>query len=658
MAKVKSQVNEKAASKVKSKAITKAGRSVSVSSMADGKKAERKKAERKKAKSKNPSSKNKKSSKLEDMRSVERHVLPKALLSILDEHRYVVRLLKILEAEADELVGARTPELESILSIMHYIGKQTDNFHHPKEDLIFERLAKSNDDIVETVEELASQHKELRKRRRSVILFLDRLKEKNTRKLAQTACIAIHEYSQMLLAHMLLEEKEVFAVAYRDFGAADWRAIDRKIAPVIDPIFGSVKSSRYMDLFDRYVNHTVSISKGIIPVGLVEMGASRIEKYTAKSAQLARKFWMLDACSLRKEKQDDQYGSVFTVDEASLADAKKGEGNTLYEGAARISWQASATNLFLRATLKPYLSRVSLDGVSRLVKTPNMAFSVPPSLNTAKVKSKNFEANWVKNKSKPRTKRTILYLPGGGFVFPASSFHYHALSELANRVDARGMLVHYRLAPEHPFPAGLEDAVAAYRYLIEECEVPPNEIVIAGDSAGGGLSLSLLLSIREMNLPMPLCACVFSPFTDVSFSSASVKYNRWLDPMLPAVERAGSFDVYCGEHAADNPLVSPVHGSFEGLPPILAQVSSTETLLDDTLRVARNARAQDAKFEVEVWQGLPHVFQIMSFMPESRHALKNVAAFISKQLPRASKPEKASQSDKAKTKKMSNRKAA
>jgi acetyl esterase/lipase len=226
-----------------------------------------------------------------------------------------------------------------------------------------------------------------------------------------------------------------------------------------------------------------------------------------------------------------------------------------------------------------------------------------------------------------------LYLPGGGFVFPASSFHYKVLNEMAGQLHARGMMVNYRLAPEYPFPAGLEDAVAAYRYLVEEQGVPPNEIVIAGDSAGGGLSLSLLLSIREQGLPMPLCACVFSPFTDISFSSPSMKYNRWLDPMLPTGERMSSLEIYVGDTPVDHPLVSPVHASYEGFPPILAQVSSTETLLDDTLRAARNARAQDAKFEVEVWHGMPHVFQIIPYLPESRRALRHAVEFIKKQMP-------------------------
>ncbi|RZV49420.1 MAG: steryl acetyl hydrolase, partial [Pseudomonadales bacterium] len=179
---------------------------------------------------------------------------------------------------------------------------------------------------------------------------------------------------------------------------------------------------------------------------------------------------------------------------------------------------------------------------------------------------------------------------------------------------------------------GLEDAVAAYRHLLEVEGVAPEEIMIAGDSAGGGLSLSLLLSIREQGLPMPLCACLFSPFTDASLSSPSLKYNRWLDPLLPA-GRMSSMSVYFGDTPLDHPLISPVNASYEDFPPILAQVSSTETLLDDTLRTARRAREQDAKFEVEVWQGMPHVFQIFGFLPEAGEAQTHAVEFIRKQMP-------------------------
>lgn len=239
-----------------------------------------------------------------------------------------------------------------------------------------------------------------------------------------------------------------------------------------------------------------------------------------------------------------------------------------------------------------------------------------------------FHARWLRPENQPATQKTVLYLPGGGFIFPASSGHASILSSLAQKTGSQGLIVHYRLAPDHPFPAGLEDALAAYRYLLEDQKISPKDIVVAGDSAGGGLTLSLMLAIREEGLPMPNAICVISPLADLSFSGLSREYNRWKDPMLPTHREMNAFELYARETPSDDPLLSPIFGDLTGFPPIFAQVGSTEILLDDTLRVVRKARSQGVEVEVEIWDSLPHVWHLWSFLPETEKALDNIAEFF------------------------------
>jgi acetyl esterase/lipase len=201
------------------------------------------------------------------------------------------------------------------------------------------------------------------------------------------------------------------------------------------------------------------------------------------------------------------------------------------------------------------------------------------------------------------------------------------LSQLAREAHCRGLLVNYRLAPEHPFPAGLEDAISAYRYLLDS-GLSSDEIVVAGDSAGGGLTLSLLLALRDEGLPLPAAGAIISAMADLSFSTQSRLSNRWRDPLLSARRRTQDFNLYTGDTPLNDPLLSPIFGSFHGLPPLLAQVGGTEILLDDTLRVARKARAQGVDIEVEIWEGLPHDWHLFSFLPESTQALSRIAGFL------------------------------
>jgi acetyl esterase/lipase len=240
----------------------------------------------------------------------------------------------------------------------------------------------------------------------------------------------------------------------------------------------------------------------------------------------------------------------------------------------------------------------------------------------------DFAAEWVRS-GEFDTERVLLYLPGGAYVVRMPNTHTGMVSRLCHNANARALMAYYRLAPEHPVPACLEDALLAYRWLLRQ-GIDPQQIIIAGDSAGGGLTLSTLLAIKERKLPMPACAYMLSPLLDVSDHAPSRWKNALSDTALPApkARALNPRPLYLGENAPDDPLVSPINGNFAGLPPMYVQVSDSEMLLDDSLRLARRAHIYDVEVSVDIWRKVPHVWQAMAFLPESLEALEKAGAYI------------------------------
>lgn len=235
------------------------------------------------------------------------------------------------------------------------------------------------------------------------------------------------------------------------------------------------------------------------------------------------------------------------------------------------------------------------------------------------------DGEWLRT-AEPRN--TILYLHGGGYYFCSPRSHRAISFGLAERAHADVFSLDYRLAPEHRFPAAVDDAVAAYRALLAD-GVAPRSIVIAGDSAGGGLALATLLALRDAADALPAGAVLFSPWTDLTCSGASMQANEGRDPMFHAAVFPKVASQYLGDADAAHPFASPLFGRFEGLPPLLIQVADTELLLDDSTRVADKAGAAGVRVDLQIWRGVPHIFQIWApFMPEARHALTRAAQFI------------------------------
>ncbi|MER7839376.1 alpha/beta hydrolase fold domain-containing protein [Streptomyces sp. NPDC096040] len=221
----------------------------------------------------------------------------------------------------------------------------------------------------------------------------------------------------------------------------------------------------------------------------------------------------------------------------------------------------------------------------------------------------------------------VLYFHGGAYAIGSAADAAGLAADVSRRVGARAVCVDYRLAPENPFPAAVDDAVAAYRALLDR-GIPAARIAFVGESAGGGLTVATLVALKAAGLPQPSSAAVFSPWADLTVSGASATSKADLDPALtPQALRTRARD-YLGTTPGTEPLASPVLADLTGLPPLLIQVGSHEILLDDAVRLAARAAADDVRVELQVWPQVPHVFQSFAVMlDEADEALESAAAF-------------------------------
>jgi acetyl esterase/lipase len=290
-----------------------------------------------------------------------------------------------------------------------------------------------------------------------------------------------------------------------------------------------------------------------------------------------------------------------------------------------MSWQSTLACWAVRARMRPHSAKPELDVelarsyASRRIWSPR----VPKGW---RLDTRDASGEWLTPPTNPRA--TILYLHGGGYYFCSPRSHRAITFGLATQANARVFSLDYRLAPEHRFPAALDDSVAAYRRLLGD-GIPAQWIAIAGDSAGGGLALATLLALRDAGDPLPAAAVLFSPWTDLTCSGSSMRTNDGRDPMYHAAIFPRVAAQYLGAADARHPYASPVFGQFESMPPLLIQVGDTELLLDDSTRVSTKARAAGVRVELEIWRNVPHIFQIWApFMPEASDALARAAAFI------------------------------
>jgi epsilon-lactone hydrolase len=246
-----------------------------------------------------------------------------------------------------------------------------------------------------------------------------------------------------------------------------------------------------------------------------------------------------------------------------------------------------------------------------------------PGVHGEPVTAGTAPASWVDVKG-ARQDCVVLYLHGGAFIAETPVFHGALLVRICREARARGLMVSYRLAPEHLYPAALDDCIAAYRWLLEQ-GFDASRIVVAGDSAGGNLTLALLLRARDEGLPLPAGAVALSPVTDLTFSGDSVQRNDGVDDMFSADLMDALVPAYLPRRElCTHPHVSPLFGDFTGMPPVLLIVGSTELLLDDSVRLAHRCPSA----QLLVWHGMPHVFPGFDFLPEARAATQRIGRFV------------------------------
>lgn len=222
----------------------------------------------------------------------------------------------------------------------------------------------------------------------------------------------------------------------------------------------------------------------------------------------------------------------------------------------------------------------------------------------------------------------VLYFHGGGYALGSAATSVALVADIARRAGATALTVDYRLAPGHPFPAAVDDAVAAYRALLDQ-GVPAASVAVVGESAGGGLALALLLRARAEGLPLPAAAALLSPWTDLTLSGASTRTKADVDPALTRDALAVRADDYLAGADPATPLASPLHADLHGLPPLLVQVGGAEILLDDALRLVARAAHHDVDVTLRTFPHAPHVFQgFAPLLDEAREALDQVGAFL------------------------------
>ena len=305
------------------------------------------------------------------------------------------------------------------------------------------------------------------------------------------------------------------------------------------------------------------------------------------------------------------------ADESATDDDKRG-----------VSWQAK----FLREVTSWYIgfldaekldienTRKRLDFYAGMVKTA-------AGVDVKEDEIAGLHAEWLTPEDAADDK-LLLYWHGGAYIVGSCASHRPCVSHIAREAGVKALIPEYRLAPEHPFPAAVEDSVAVYRALLERGYDPAN-IVVAGDSAGGGLAVAMMLSLRHAGVPLPAGAGLLSPWLDLTGQGESMETRKdqdpWFDPEhLPHITK-----YYCDDSEPKNQLVSPVFANVAGFPQTLIQVGDDELLLSDSERLAELMREAGAGVELDVWHGMWHVWQMfIGFMPESRTAVKKLAEFV------------------------------
>lgn len=299
-----------------------------------------------------------------------------------------------------------------------------------------------------------------------------------------------------------------------------------------------------------------------------------------------------------------------------------------------MSIQAFFTRWYLRSQFKPEPgSRVSVEEARQgMARMSRWQMPLPQGVHLKSIPADAAAglcpAEWL---SVGEPQRTVLYFHGGGYFSCGLDTHRPVVASISRRAQARVLSVDYRLAPEHPCPAAVNDALAWYREVLSD--TAPDQIVMAGDSAGGGLVLACLQAALQQGLPMPAGAVLFSPWVDLAASGESVQTQAHADVMFNPENLADVAQWYLAGRSATDPVASPLYGDMAGLPPLLIFASRSEILLSDATRLHDKAVAAGVVSQLVLQSNMPHVWPIMVMLPEAKSSLRQVAAFMRERVP-------------------------
>jgi len=528
--------------------------------------------------------------------------------TLYSEHRHFESLLETLEQETFKLTPGKIPDYHLMRDAIDYLKHYPDEYHHPREDVLFRALLKSDGNFTDRLERLEREHETLR-------YYNDSLHEELSR-IAEGAPVDRTELREGILRyvagyrqHMAYESEEIFPSARGTLSPDDLKRLGKLTRHLDDPLFGHTVLQQYHRL-QRSLRKGIAAFEGALvatEVTGIESAISKVAGHVERLQTLSKNLPVPDLRRARK-----------TLNPLT-AWLRRGRSP---------SWQARVMNACSRAIVKPMMLLGSVESMREMTgrMDAQREKSQAEDIRVRAVSEEDYKGEWV-NIVGARPRRVLLYFPGGGFVMRTRIGHRSFVARICRAAGVKTLLVHYRLAPECPFPGGLEDCLAAYHDLLRQGH-DPADITIAGDSAGGGLVLSTLLALRDEGSPMPASAIVLSPLADLTYSGVSRKFNKHRDPMLPNHRASHMHELYMGAATPRDRYLSPVLADFSGLPPMLGQVGSTEILLDDTVRAALQADKAGVPFYLEIWREMPHVFPMFGMLPESEVAVERIAEFM------------------------------
>lgn len=291
-----------------------------------------------------------------------------------------------------------------------------------------------------------------------------------------------------------------------------------------------------------------------------------------------------------------------------------------------ISLEAKNVMTFMATMKVPNIHELPIE-LCRRGLADMMSFSQPPAAcKIEKVNAGGPEALWV-SAADVNSNATILYLHGGGYTLGSASTYLGITGMLSELCGLRVLSVDYRLAPEHPFPAAIDDAASAYCWLLQQ-GVPAKSIVIGGDSAGGGLTFATMIELKNKGMELPAAIFTISPWVDLAHRGETIETKAADDPMFTKSGMMYMAKLYADEHDVSSPLISPLYADLSGLPPVLIHVGTSEMLLSDSRRMAETLKKAGVDCMIKEWEDLFHVFHTVVYIPEARIATEEIAAFV------------------------------